>query len=265
MTAPESDTRERLQSIRGFLFDVDKTLTNTKGEVSQYTQQVITRLEAKGYLVGICTGRGYARVFSHILPYFASSSLHIVSGGSEVVTPTGERKFSQPLSALQAGELIQAAQHFQVEFLFDAGAETYGSPRFVNEFQLRPFAEYQGGEIPNLVLYYLTRPFREWIAQQEEFEVIEHESAMLHTTLFDVTASGVNKARGVQEWAHLQNLSPAQIAGFGDSYNDVSFLSAVGWGVAMGNAVPELQQQAQAVIGHTDEDGLAHYLEETWL
>jgi len=263
MTSP--NVQAQLQNIRGFLFDVDKTLTNTKGEVSQYTQQVIQRLEDKGFAVGVCTGRGYARVFGHILPYFAKQSLHVVSGGSEVVTPTGERKFSEPLSPEQTRSLLEAAQRFQVEFLFDAGSETYGSPRFVNEFQLRPFAEYQGGTIPNLVLYYLTQPFREWIMAQEEFEVIEHESAMLNTTLFDVTAKGVHKARGVLEWAKLQNLAPSQIAGFGDSYNDLSFLSGVGWGVAMGNAVQELQAQAQVVIGHTDEDGLAHYLEETWL
>lgn len=263
MTSPALPSVQK--QIRGFLFDVDKTLTNSKGEVSQYTQQVIRRLEDKGFAVGVCTGRGYARVFSHILPYFAAQSLHVVSGGSEVVTTTGERQFSEPLSAAQAQALIEAAQRFQVEFLFDAGAETYGSPRFVNEFQLRPQSEYQGGTIPNLVLYYLTQPFRDWITAQEEFEVIEHESAMLNTTLFDVTAKGVNKARGVQEWAKLQNLAPGVIAGFGDSYNDLSFLSAVGWGVAMGNAVPELQQQAQHIIGHTDEDGLAHYLEENWL
>lgn len=260
-----SEEKTQLRSIRAFLFDVDKTLTNSRGEVTQRTQQALQQLAQKEYSLGVCTGRGFARVQNDILPLFPKESLHIVSGGAEVVRSTGERVFSLHLSEQQKNELIQAAQDHGVEFLFDAGAATYGSPRFVTDHHVAPYQQCPETTIPNFVAYYLTESFRAWIAEQKEFEVIEHESTWLKTTLFDITVRGVNKARGVMEWARLQNLEPDQIAGFGDSYNDLSFLSAVGWSVALGNAVPELQELAQQVIGPTDEDGLAQYLEENWL
>lgn len=256
--------KEDLKSLRAFLFDVDKTLTNTRGEVTPRTQQALKKLADKGYIVGVCTGRGYARVSKYILPLFPDENLHIVSGGSQVVTSRGEAKFSRALAADQVHSLVEAAQRFGVEFIFDAGPWTYASQRLAQELKLRPYTDFAGDEIPNFVAYYLNEPFREWVAQQS-FSVIEHESAILHTTLFDITAQGVSKATGVEAWAELVGVSPAQIAGFGDSYNDLPFLSTVGWSVALGNAVPELQEKAQEVIAHTDEDGLAQYLEENWL
>src|SRR5258708_22514436 len=77
----------------------------------------------------------------------------------------------------------------------------------------------------------------------------------------DITAKGVNKHTGLLEWCKLLNLQLGQVIGFGDSDNDAEYLEAVGFGVAMGNATPEIQSIADRVIGNTDEDGLAMYLE----
>jgi Cof subfamily protein (haloacid dehalogenase superfamily) len=254
----------RPEHIQAFLFDVDKTLTNTKGVVTDRTQAALKKLVQKGYIIGVCTGRGYARVSNYILPMFPSENLHIVSGGSQVVTSKGEVKFSQALSSEQSQLLMKRAKELGIEFIFDSGNSTYASEKLARELQFRPYTDFMDGEIPNFVAYYLNDSFRQWVATQP-FSVIEHESAILGTTLFDITAPGVGKATGVQAWAELVGVSPTEIIGFGDSYNDFSFLSSVGWSVALGNAVPELKEQAAEVIGHTDEDGLAKYLEQAWL
>ncbi len=257
-------SKQDLQRIRGFLFDVDKTLTHSDGQVSVFTQQVLSRLEDKGYMLGVCTGRGYARLYSHILPYFSKKSLHVVSGGSQVVDVAGHERFSRSLTEDQMQLLIGAALDSQMEFLFDVGRTTYGSSWFVREKQVVPYQQYSGPS-PNFVAYYVTPEFRSWIDQKPEFSLIEHESTWLDTGLCDITAQGVNKATGVQEWARLNGLALEEVAGFGDGPNDFQFLATVGLGVAMGNAVEELKQQAQVVIASADEDGLAKYLEENWL
>jgi hydroxymethylpyrimidine pyrophosphatase-like HAD family hydrolase len=81
----------------------------------------------------------------------------------------------------------------------------------------------------------------------------------------DITRQGVTKASGLRLWSQLTGIDLANVAGFGDSQNDQEFLSAVGWKVAMGNAVPELKAIADQVIGDCDDDGLAKYISETWL
>lgn len=77
----------------------------------------------------------------------------------------------------------------------------------------------------------------------------------------DITPAGVTKATGVDVWAKLQGYSLEEITGFGDSENDFEFLKAVGTSVALGNAIDELKHHSDVVIGHTNDEGLAMYLE----
>ena len=44
---------------------------------------------------------------------------------------------------------------------------------------------------------------------------------------------------------------------FGDGGNDIAMLHAVGTGVAMGNAAPEVRRAADFVTTPVDEDGIA--------
>ena len=46
---------------------------------------------------------------------------------------------------------------------------------------------------------------------------------------------------------------------FGDGNNDIEMLQAVGAGVAMENASPELKAVATEICGHVAEDGIYHY------
>ena len=46
----------------------------------------------------------------------------------------------------------------------------------------------------------------------------------------------------------------------GDNLNDLEMIQAAGLGVAMGNALPELQSQAGYVTSTNDEEGLAEVI-----
>ena len=49
----------------------------------------------------------------------------------------------------------------------------------------------------------------------------------------------------------------------GDGHNDISAIEAVGWGVAMGNAGPEVRAAARIVAGHVDADGAADIIDRS--
>ena len=49
---------------------------------------------------------------------------------------------------------------------------------------------------------------------------------------------------------------------FGDSENDLSLFEAADESYAVANAVGSIKSVATAVIGHHDEDGVAHFLRE---
>ena len=51
----------------------------------------------------------------------------------------------------------------------------------------------------------------------------------------------------------------------GDNGNDISMFRTAGVSVAVGNALPEVQAEADFVCGTNDEDGPAKFLEERLL
>ena len=51
------------------------------------------------------------------------------------------------------------------------------------------------------------------------------------------------------------------IIAFGDDYADIGMLELCGTGVAMGNAIDEVKERADIVIGSNDEEGIADFIE----
>jgi hydroxymethylpyrimidine pyrophosphatase-like HAD family hydrolase len=54
-------------------------------------------------------------------------------------------------------------------------------------------------------------------------------------------------------------LDAGQAMAFGDNHNDLEMISAVGCGVAMGNATQALKDIAADVCKPVSEDGIYHY------
>lgn len=70
------------------------------------------------------------------------------------------------------------------------------------------------------------------------------------------------KLHGVVRIAELLHISPDEIIGVGDSYNDFPLLEACGLKIAMGNAVPELKAIADFVAPSVEDDGVATVIEK---
>ena len=73
------------------------------------------------------------------------------------------------------------------------------------------------------------------------------------------------KMRAIQELASYLGLMLENIAAFGDDFNDEEMLRRCGFGVAMGNAIPEVQAAANVICETNDNDGVAKWLEKNLL
>lgn len=76
----------------------------------------------------------------------------------------------------------------------------------------------------------------------------------------DITAKGVDKAKGLAEIAHRCGFQHSETMAFGDGGNDVSIIREAGIGVAMGNANRSLIDVADYVTDAVDEDGIYNAL-----
>lgn len=87
--------------------------------------------------------------------------------------------------------------------------------------------------------------------------------AMPGAAFVSITSAGVSKASGVSKVAAHLGVDLADSMMVGDGHNDIPAIRAVGWGVAMGNAEPEVRAAARIVVGHVDADGAADILDRS--
>jgi Cof subfamily protein (haloacid dehalogenase superfamily) len=77
----------------------------------------------------------------------------------------------------------------------------------------------------------------------------------------DVTHPDANKGAVVTTLSGLLAVPSAQIATIGDMPNDVLMFQKSGLSIAMGNASPQVQAQADVVTGSNSDDGFAYAME----
>lgn len=77
---------------------------------------------------------------------------------------------------------------------------------------------------------------------------------------FHVINAEATKEHAIAELLKLLKVDRKDAVGIGDGYNDMHLFNAVDYKVAMGNAVPELKESADAVIKSVSEDSLEQYL-----
>jgi hydroxymethylpyrimidine pyrophosphatase-like HAD family hydrolase len=85
-------------------------------------------------------------------------------------------------------------------------------------------------------------------------------SGRWHPEFTDITANGVDKGKGILAIARHEGFNPSHTIAFGDGGNDTSMILQAGIGVAMGNAIDDLKQQADYITTSVDDDGILNAL-----
>lgn len=79
--------------------------------------------------------------------------------------------------------------------------------------------------------------------------------------ILSIVNSAASKVKALGDLAARLNLEPAEILAIGDGPADAPMLEYAGVGVAMGNALPEIQARADWVTRPNSEDGVAVAIE----
>lgn len=77
------------------------------------------------------------------------------------------------------------------------------------------------------------------------------------TAWLDLAPVGVSKASGLSYVVDQLGFEPDDVLAIGDGRNDIEMLTWAGRGVAMGQAIPEVHEVADAITASVEEDGAA--------
>jgi Cof subfamily protein (haloacid dehalogenase superfamily) len=258
----------KLSDFSAVLLDVDMTLTNSQREVSEQLKSTLRLMSAQGMKVGVCTGRTYVSLVRPILPVFPDGSTHIVAGGSQIITKEGNVQWQHLLPENTVKEIVALADQTGEMYYLANTKQGYGNQRFIETYEnlhslippLKLITELRDWQIPAIVCVNVSQAFFTELQKRTDITMKTSVSTGNFVSL-DITPKGVTKEVGVREWCRLHNLDTHQVIGVGDSDNDVEFLKTVGVAIAMGNSTEQIKSVAHKTIGHTDDNGLAVYLD----
>ncbi len=253
-----------MKTCRLLLFDLDGTLLRSDKTISQATREVLHGCREKGVLIGVVTSRGEQNALSFIEEL--QPELLIVSGGA-LVKYNGEYLYRAEFSKEETRQMIAAAREVcgeDCEITIDTPDSHYWNYRVDPKKQdhswgdsiYTDFEDFEESSLKMCVQIFEDSQARQLQKLLQECDCIRFSDGYW----YKFTKKAATKEKAIMEVCAVCGIDPEEIIAFGDDYADIGMLRLCGRGVAMGNAVTEVREAADLVIGGNDEDGIAEYL-----
>jgi len=248
-------------------FDIDGTLVSFKThEIPPSTIFALTQAKANGHKVFIATGRPPLIItnlgaIEHLIDGYVTinGALSFVNGrvirckeipkeAAQLVVKDAQEK-NYGLIVVGERDVAVLDPHGEVDKVFRQEIAVE------NLNQAKPLDEVLGQRILQLT------PFFPAEYEQMLMERIPScTSGRWHPAFTDITAKGADKGEGIMEMTTHMGLASQHTMAFGDGGNDTSMIRAAAIGVAMGNALESLKQEADYTTTTVDDDGILNAL-----
>lgn len=256
--------------VPAMAFDVDGTLAGTDARVSPRAIAALSALSAAGIEPIIITGRNFP-IASQPLLDAGHHGIAIACNGAIVGnTETGELLHAAPFSDELLSRWIETSREFGLVVVFSC-KDTLIMEKVIEDspfsrdgyavfkVEERPLEEVPGNEVYDAMFAHYDTDYLDQLAPelQKRFPGIYRSM----DNFFELVADGEGKDRALALVAAKRGWKMENIVGFGDGGNDVAWLSAIGWPIAMENARPEVKAVARTEIGHHRDDAVAEFIE----
>ena len=251
--------------VKAIFFDVDGTLVSFRTHtISPAVLEALHALRAKGVKLFLATGRH--RAMLRVLdPLFTFDGAVTLSG--QYCFAGGQVLYSSPMPGASVEELVRAAGDNAFSCIFLEGEDIYLN--CVNQLT-RQFISDLYIDMPPVrpASYALGRTVYQAVAfldQAHQCLLLDRaphlKTTRWHPNFLDVIPPAGGKDKGVQAILSRYGIAPEEAMAFGDGENDLSMLTCVGTGVAMGSASRYVQERADYTAPSVDEDGIVRALE----
>lgn len=280
-------------SVRLLVCDLDGTLLNSQGTITEATVAALHQAVDAGIEVAFATGRRHSYAWDILSGLgLEGETVLISSNGAAMRTFAGERLHGTSMPAATARLLCQQMRDFRSSLIFtfdrtgpgalvveDVEALRRTIPRWV-EANVQEIAcvkplerAFDSGDEPIQAMICGSMQ-----QMQEAMHMLDadapgarqlRESISIHRTeyaardlcIVDLMPNACSKGTAVAQLAEERGFAVADIAAIGDNMNDADMLALVGQPIVMRNAAPELLEMAHRhgwmVTGSNDEDGAA--------
>lgn len=253
-----------MKNCKLFLFDLDGTLLRSDKTISRATLKALQKCRQKSILIGVSTSRGEQNALSFIEKL--QPDILIASGGA-LVKYNGEYIYKAEFSKAETKQMIKIAREVcgaDCEITIDTMDFHYWNYKIDPKKQDRSwgdsiYTDFRDFEENSLKV--CVEIFEDGKAKQLQELLKECDCARFSDGYwYKFTKKTATKERAIEKVCSVCGITTEEITAFGDDYADIGMLKLCGKGIAMGNAISEVKEKADWVIGSNDEDGIAEYL-----
>jgi len=286
--------RGEFAMIKLLALDLDGTLLDSRGVITEENREAIRAAEKAGVLVTIATGRRYRDARPVGLELELNAPLVTHNGALVKFAETLETVAASLLDIETTREIVRVGKQFGGDALVSADPHGKGSLLYdrVSDDNL-PLQKYlgwaqrlHGEEAAQAVMH--VADLHEVLPEHEVIHIsfsgscgpmgrmlsfLEDELAdsvtilptiypQMDFTLIDILPPGSTKGTGLEKLATIEGLTAENVMSIGDNFNDLGMLEFAGTPVVMGNADPSLLERPEFYKTlSNDENGVARAID----
>jgi Cof subfamily protein (haloacid dehalogenase superfamily) len=276
--------------IKLLALDLDGTLLDSRGQVTDDNRRAIRAAEDRGVLVTIATGRRFRDARPVGLELDLNAPLITHNGALLKYAESLETISASLLAPETSDEILRVGKEFGGDALLSADPQGKGTLYYDrisdDNFPLQKYLRWSetlhGDEAHTAVSHVddlrsvlgdaqvIHISFSGTCSRMEEMvEVLNGELGgtvtILSTiypqrnfTLIDILPPDASKGHGVEKLAAINGLTAQEVMAMGDNFNDLEMLAFAGTPVVMGNADPSLRERKEFYTTlNNDESGVA--------
>ena len=255
-----------MENVSIILSDLDGTLFHNDKSISDYTKEIIKKLQVKGLLFGVCTAR--AKVNAVKFLDGIEPDIFISNGGG-MITYRGEKIYNCEFSVEEVRRLIDKTfEVFGKDVIISADNEKglYSNSQEELGDKFWTFNDFLDFREPcmKMCIQSLDKEKVSLVANclgQGQIDFLPFSDI----PWYKLSKKDATKEKAIEALGRKLGLPVSQIAAFGDDFNDIGMLRLCGKGIAMDNAIEEVKEAASEVCASNEEDGVAKWMEKNLL
>jgi len=260
------------KEIRLVVTDMDRTLLNDNGNISERNMEAIRKLKKCGIEFAIATGRFKSGLYRVLDNYDIKDYVdYIISLNGVSIYDVRENKtydFGYLKSEIIA-KVYNSLKDFDVSFAVHEGNNMICTKRTkytdieselggYGVVETTDFVNEKGKKYPKLMI----------IGERNTIEKVEKKLTSDNPTEFnffraydffiEVVDKSVSKGNALVKLCKLKNIDISKVLAIGDNLNDLDMIVNSGLGVAVGNCHTELRKHAKFISKSNNDDGFAY-------
>ena len=254
--------------------DLDDTLLNDDGCISEENKTAIKRAEAAGLKIVVASGRSYASS-KHYVKELGLSGLTVSLNGACVHdAANGTMVAGFPIEKEIIKDLLRDIEPFDVHINLSSGEKVFcqGPSEYARLYSQMNRIEMNYveslAELSETVSVgkLLMSDKHEKLDSIRDILQIKYGTrlniAFSKPYLLEVTDLQASKGAAVLRVAEMCGIKPHEIMAIGDGENDLTMIKSAGMGVAMGNAKEKVRKEADFVTLTNNENGVAYAINQ---